>query len=130
MTAPSASNKVATAVDLSGISADTIEVTYNNSASVSRTISPNSAICDFYSSGMTSIALTLTNTNLDVVCEWSYTFKAGSNCSLSVTSPTNYTLVWKDGVPTFTSGLIYEISFRRFKSLNKVIAYVAETQLS
>ena len=62
--------------------------------------------------GRTSVSITLGAAKATAqTSEWYAAFKAGSNCSVTVTPPSGKTLKWKDGIPTWESGHFYELSF-------------------
>ena len=48
---------------------------------------------------------------LHLSSEWYVSFTAGANCSISFAYPTDFPIVWRDGVPSFTQGKTYEIDF-------------------
>lgn len=103
--------------------------TSGSSTSVSGTINANNAMMYNPATARTSVTATLgTPKATDYTTEWQLGFKAGANCSVTITPPSGYTIVWKGGAPTWTSGNYYEISFMR--NGNYIFAVVAEISMS
>ena len=126
ITTPTSSNQVLTKSE-AGMHVQSY--TSGTSATVSGTINANNALMYNPATARTSVTATLgTPKGTSYTTEWQLGFKAGASCSVTITPPSGYTIVWKDGVPTWTSGNYYEISF--MKNGNYIFAVVAEISMS
>lgn len=95
---------IAAAVDAGGK-----PLTVDASASVTATVAANRML--MCTGTPTALAITLGAPASDKSSEYVFTFAAGAGCTLAVTAPTGYSIVYPDGTPALTGGKLYEFNF-------------------
>lgn len=106
---PSANNQVITKAEMG---TRLQSYTSGTSTTWSGTVNCGQAMVANPATARTTVSITLGSAKATTLTsEWYAAFKAGANCSVTVTPPSGKTLVWKDGIPTWTSGHFYELSF-------------------
>ena len=124
--APTAQNTVTTEAEMG---TRLQSYTSGTSTTWSGTVNCGQAMVANPATGRTSVSITLgTAKETTLTSEWYAAFKAGANCSVTVTPPSGKTLKWKDGVPTWTENHIYELSFVMDGAY--ILAAVLDTDLS
>lgn len=94
---------------------------------VSETITANHALICV--DNPTKVIVTLGTPSDTLFSEYVLTFVAGTDCYLSVSAPQGLQLIYPDGTPVITTGMLYELNFA-MDAIGNIIGLCKEIDLT